>query len=209
MRQRTGVAIAVADADRASVRAFLAIPVAPPAFDEGVQLLDRLRSTLPAVRWVRGEGLHLTLHFFASLGENEVQGVLDAAAVPAVAAEPYTAQLGGLGCFPRDGDERVLWIGMLQGQRDTAALHAAVATSLAGKGFLAEERAFTPHVTLGRPRTRFDAAARRRWQGFAAETLPAFAVDEVCLYRSHPGPGGSRYEVLARLPLGARRSLSD
>jgi 2'-5' RNA ligase len=76
-------------------------------------------------------------------------------------------------------------------------------------GFLVEQRAFTPHVTLGRPRTRLDAAARRRWQGFAGETLPAFAVEEVRLYRSHPGPGGSRYEVLARLPLGARGSLPD
>ncbi len=206
MRQRVVVGIAgrerYSDRNREPVRAFLAIPVMPPAFGEGVLLLDRLRAALPDVRWVRGEGLHLTLHFFAGIDENDVQRVLDAAGEACAPATPFTAQLGGLGCFPRDGDERVLWIGMSQGAQETAALQGAVEKALAAKGFAGEERAFTPHVTLGRPRTRFNDAARRTWQRFAGETLPEFAVAELCLYRSHPGPGGSRYEVLARLPFG-------
>jgi len=184
------------------MRAFLALPVTPPAFDQGVRLVERLCESIAGVRWVRPEGLHVTLHFFASLGDDAAATVVDAARAAARDTAPYRAQLGGLGCFPREGDERVLWMGMLQGEAETAALQRATEGALAQQGFPVEQRRFRPHVTLGRPRQRFSDAERRRWAGFAAEALPPFAVEEVRLYRSHPGPGGSRYEVLESVPLG-------
>jgi 2'-5' RNA ligase len=184
------------------VRAFLAIPVQPPALEAGTELLSRLGQSLPEVRWVRPEGLHLTLHFWASLGEGEVPRVLEAARAPLDRAAPFEVKLGRLGAFPREGDERVLWLGMRRGEPETAALQEAVERELEAAGYETEERAFHPHVTLGRPRQRFDGAARARWRTLAEAALPAYTVGELCLYRSHPGAGGSRYEVLERLPLG-------
>lgn len=183
------------------MRAFLAVPVTPPALEAGTALLDELRRAIPAVRWVRPEGLHLTLHFWPSLGEDEVARVVGAAREAVQGAPRYEARLGGLGAFPRDGDERVLWLGMSEGQAETAALHEAVEGALEVAGFECEARGFHPHVTLGRPRGRLDAASRRRWKERGEVALPPFAVREVLLYRSHPGQGGSRYEVLDRLAL--------
>jgi len=183
------------------VRAFLAVPVLPPALQEGERLLDRLRVALPEVRWVRSEGLHLTLHFFANLAEDEVARVVAAARDATQLAQPYGAQLGGLGCFPRDGDERVLWIGMRSGAAETATLQCACEDNLDRAGFVRESRPYRPHVTLGRPRTRFSDDVRRRWQRYADSELPPFEATELRLYRSHLGTGGSRYEVLATLPL--------
>ena len=185
------------------MRCFLAVPVEGTALDAGVALLDRLRAALPRVRWVRTEGLHLTLHFFASLAGEEVPRVLAAAADATAGVTPFTLTLDGLGCFPRDGDERVLWIGARDGAAETVALQRRVEDALGTAGFQREERAFAPHVTLGRPRQRFDAPDRTRWQRFADETLPGFGVHEVLLYRSHPGPQGSRYEVIGRVSLDA------
>jgi len=187
------------------MRAFLAVPVAPPALEAGAALLGELRAALPEVRWVRPEGLHLTLHFWPALQDGDATRVVEAARAPALRSPAYEAALGGLGAFPRDGDERVLWLGMRSGDAPTAALQEAVEAALDAAGFPREPRRFHPHVTLGRPRRRLDAAARRRWQRFAGAELPAFAVRTVHLYRSHPGPGGSRYEVLASLPLSASR----
>jgi RNA 2',3'-cyclic 3'-phosphodiesterase len=183
------------------VRAFLAIPVTPPALDDGVRLLNRLRDSLPTVRWVRPEGLHLTLHFFENLPKDQADTVLDAVHAGIADTPPFEAQLAGLGCFPRDGDEHVLWIGMQLGSPQAAALQAVVARHLEGIGHEPERRAFHPHVTLGRPRRRFDESTRRRWRRFADSELPPFTVGEVRLYRSHMGDGGSRYEVLATIPL--------
>lgn len=201
MHQPVGVAVGAQQHHRHAVRAFLAVPVTPPAFDEGVRLLDRLRGALPDVRWVRGEGLHLTLHFFEDLSDDLAETVVAAAHTASRDVGAYEAQLGGLGCFPRDGEERVLWIGMQQGHDQTASLQRDVEGALHAAGFAREQRPFRPHVTLGRPRGRFDAAARGRWQRFAEETLPPFTVAAVHLYRSHMGAGGSRYEVLASAPL--------
>jgi 2'-5' RNA ligase len=185
------------------VRAFLAIPVQPPALDGAVQLLGRLRSGFDDVRWVRDEGLHVTLHFFASLPEDDVPRVTGAVRDAVATAQPFTAQLGGLGVFPREGDERVLWIGMRDGVEQTAALRENVDAALEAAGFPGEHRPFRPHVTLGRPRRRFTAAECDRWRSLAATVdLPPFRAGEVSLFRSQPSPGGSRYQVLERLPLG-------
>lgn len=187
------------------MRAFLAIPVVRPALDTGTALLGELREALPEVRWVRPEGLHLTLHFWPNLHEDNAARVLHAASVPLQRIAPYIAEFGGLGAFPRDGDERVLWLGMRGGLAQSVALQNDVEGALDAAGFPREQRAFHPHVTLGRPRQRLDADARRRWRGFAGAALPPCSVGEVLLYRSHPGAGGSRYEVLDRLPLSASR----
>jgi RNA 2',3'-cyclic 3'-phosphodiesterase len=187
------------------LRAFLAIPVQPPALDDAVHLLGRLRAGFSDVRWVRDEGLHVTLHFFASLHENDVSRVTGATrdAIAQAVVEPFTVRLGSLGVFPREGDERVLWIGMHDGVAQTASLQEQVDAALDVAGFPGEHRPFRPHVTLGRPRRRLTAAERDRWRSLAATVdLPAFRADAVWLYRSQPGPGGSRYEVLERLPLG-------
>jgi 2'-5' RNA ligase len=189
-----------------ALRAFLALPVTSPALEAGTRLLDELRASLPEVRWVRPEGLHLTLHFWPDLREDRVTRLLDAASAPLRNAAPFDMALGGLGAFPRDGDERVLWMGMRQGEAQAVALQDDVEQALDAAGFPGEQRAFHPHVTLGRPRQRLDGDARRRWRAFAEAALPPCAVRDVVLYRSHPGPGGSRYEVLQRLPLSVSAS---
>ena len=186
-----------------ALRAFLAIPVTSPALEAGTRLLDQLGAALPEVRWVRPEGLHLTLHFWPDLHEDRVPRLLDAARASLQRAAPFEIGLGGLGAFPRNGDERVLWVGMRSGEPPTVALQDDVEQALDAAGFPREERAFHPHVTLGRPRQRLDGDARRRWRSFSTAALPPCAAREVTLYRSHPGPGGSRYEVLDRLPLTA------
>jgi 2'-5' RNA ligase len=184
------------------MRAFLALPVTAPALEAGTALVGRLRAALPEVRWARPEGLHLTLHFWPALGEADIPRLLDAARRPLAVVPPFDLELAGLGAFPRDGDERVLWLGVRRGEPETAAIQAAVERELEAAGFPVEARTFHPHVTLGRPRTHLAAAARRRWRSFAEEAaLPPSAVHEMRLYRSHMGPGGSRYEVLERLPL--------
>jgi 2'-5' RNA ligase len=188
------------------LRAFLAVPVTPPALDEGARLLDELRLALPDVRWVRREGLHITLHFWERLQDDEVSRVVDAVRAPVAQVAGFDAQLGGLGSFPRDGDERVLWMGMSRGEAEMAGLQEQSERALQAAGFEREPRAFRPHVTLGRPRQRLSASRLGLWRSHAGVALPPFAVGEVCLYRSHSGPGGSRYEVLDRVGLGVSAS---
>src|SRR5262249_61451644 len=60
---------------------------------------------------------------------------------------------GGLGAFPAARIARVIWAGVVDGA-SLAALASDVEAALSTLGFSPEARAFRPHVTLGRVRSR-------------------------------------------------------
>jgi 2'-5' RNA ligase len=82
------------------------------------------------------------------------------------------------------------------------ALQAAVAGALTAAGlYEPERRPWLPHVTIARARGRSGVG---RGAAAAVPEVPVleFAPPSVSVYRSQPGPGGSRYEALARYELG-------
>jgi 2'-5' RNA ligase len=92
----------------------------------------------------------------------------------------------------------VLWAGIGAGAGALGALAATVETALAAIGFPREERAFSPHITLGRVRDprRLPALAEALAAGAAAR-FGQVKVDEVALMRSDLSPRGARYTPLA------------
>jgi RNA 2',3'-cyclic 3'-phosphodiesterase len=188
------------------VRSFLAVAVEEPALAAACRLLARLAARLPPgdCRWVRGEGLHLTLHFFGELDEGRVGEVLASVSPAAAAAVPFHVALGGLGSFPPRGEPRVLWIGVQDGTDPLGALARDCRHRLSEAGFPVEDRPYRPHCTLGRPVAGWSAAAGAAWAASVAEeaALPSFRAGRLTLFRSRPEPGGARYSAVAGLPLG-------
>ena len=121
----------------------------------------------------------------------------------------------------RLGDERsiclslgsVLWlprrrpgvvaIGLGGADDDTgrlAALQSRLARELVALGvYEPERRPFLAHVTVARVRR----SARVRAVDLPVPEPQSFAVTTLTLFRSFPGSGGSRYEPLVTVPLGA------
>jgi 2'-5' RNA ligase len=66
-------------------------------------------------------------------------------------------------------------------------------------GDVSEEPPFAGHLTLARVRQRETGPANLAGTPISAE----WAVDQIALMSSTLGPGGSRYGVVARVPLGA------
>jgi 2'-5' RNA ligase len=76
-----------------------------------------------------------------------------------------------------------------------AVLHADVSQALVDlEAYEPEARPFLPHVTVARVRR----GRRVRPGRLAAPARLAFTAPALTLYRSQPGPGGARYEPLAR-----------
>jgi 2'-5' RNA ligase len=149
----------------------------------------------PAVRRVARDNLHVTLAFLGSRDADEaaVAGRLLAEHVRPLDAL-HTA--GALWLPPRRPG--VLSVA-LRTHDGLSTLQADLAGALERAiGFEPEARPFRPHVTVGRvPRgTRLDT--RRE---LAAPPQLSFAPPALTLYRSHTGPGGARYEPLARVAL--------
>ena len=112
---------------------------------------------------------------------------------------------GPTGAFPGWSRPRILWLG-LEDRGGLATLAAAVEEAARRAGFPAEERSFTPHLTLGRAKGGKVAVqvveAVRGWRPDTGEET----LEEVVLYRSELGPAGARHEALARHPLAGGSS---
>ena len=105
------------------MRAFLAVPVGPPAHDALAARIESLRVRVAGVRWVDTATTHVTLHFFSELPAEQVGSVVAAVRPIAARQAPFTLQPVRFGSFPGGPRARVLWVG-LDGQADVLAGNA-------------------------------------------------------------------------------------
>jgi 2'-5' RNA ligase len=160
-----------------------------------------------SVSWVAPENLHVTLKFLGGIDEARVPPVIDALDAAVRRHARFAIEVGGLGAFPSASRARVLWAGIVGGDGALGALAATVDAALAVVGFPREERAFSPHITLGRvrePRPAPELAEALTAGG--ARRFGQVEVDQVTLMRSDLSPNGARYTPLAGLPLSAQPS---
>ncbi len=155
------------------------------------------------VRWVAPDRLHLTLQFLGSVPEERLEAVRDAVTRAEATSRPLRLEVRGAGGFPSARRPRTIWGGVLGDLDGLQALVVELGRALGSLGFPAGGRAFAPHLTLGRSRDGRGAAGLGGAITAAAGAEPvSWRAEEVVLFRSHLGPGGSRYEALLRAPLG-------
>lgn len=148
------------------------------------------------------ENLHVTLKFLGGIDEARLHIVVDALHTAVRRHARFSIDVGGLGAFPSAARPRVLWAGVAAGDGPLTALAATVDTALVQLGFPREERAFSPHITIGRVRETRRAPGLAEALGAAeGRRFGRVAVDEVTLMRSDLSPRGARYTPLAALPL--------
>jgi 2'-5' RNA ligase len=185
------------------MRGFVAVELSPELRRPLVGVLRKLPRTRE-VRWCTENQLHVTLKFLGEVSTAQIPRVC--AAIQAAAAEvaPFAIKLGGLGCFPSARSPRVLWCGITDAQGGCARWVAAADPLLAELGFAPEQRAFTPHITLGRSKSR---AGGEVMQEVLEDAGPfpdvVMQVDKVVLFESRLLPGGAQYTPVATAQLGA------
>jgi 2'-5' RNA ligase len=170
--------------------------------------MDRVQAAVAGgtakIRWVRVEGLHLTLRFLGQTPMERVAGLERALIEVARTIEPFTVTISGAGAFPDPRHPRTLWLGIQVGAERLAALAAEVGAVATVDGERLETRPFAPHLTIARTdglRVAPDAA--RALIGEAASLDASFVADRVVLFRSLLGGGPARYEPVCEAMLGA------
>ena len=157
------------------------------------------------VRWVRLEGLHVTLRFLGPTLEDRVASARDVVRQAAVDGEPFDMVIAGAGSFPPVGRPRALWLGVRDGTQQLADLAAVVERSLVGAGWPPETRPFRAHLTVARAdgvATGAEIGARLR--AAAADMRIPARIDRIGLFESLTGGGPARYEPLELVSLDAR-----
>ncbi|HXB55744.1 MAG TPA: RNA 2',3'-cyclic phosphodiesterase [Vicinamibacteria bacterium] len=178
------------------VRAFVALAIGSGLRARIAELMGEIRHRVPGVRFVRPEGIHLTLRFLGSTLPAQIQQLGPRLQGLAAACPPSEAQISGLGLFPPRGSPRVLWLGVSLAP-PVLALQAACEEAAVGVGFPRETRPFRSHLTLGRWRERAPSPE------LPPADLGKVSLESLVLYRSEVGREGALYTPLASFLLGA------
>jgi RNA 2',3'-cyclic 3'-phosphodiesterase len=191
----------------ASLRLFVAVEL-PESWLSGLGTLqDELRVRMgPAValRWVRPEGIHLTLKFIGQVPAG-LRSQLEAVLAAAVPAPPgIRIELAAPGTFGERGRVRVVWAGLEGDITRLRELAGKIDAATSSAGIARERRPLAPHLTLARVPEDLTGASAALLAAAIDTThvprLPALEIERVSLMQSHLGPGGARYDRLAVFP---------
>lgn len=177
------------------MRLFIAISISATASDELAALVKRLQRTNDEPRWMPPESWHVTLQFLGSAKPAQYDCLLGS--LPKISCSPLVVRLGDLDFFERAGIFHVA----VQRTPELVSLQQRVVAATSRCGFEAEERPYSPHITLARNRGRGPGIRNLKPRVGAAPKFTPFTAQEFLLYESFPNSTGSRYEVRARFPL--------
>ncbi len=182
-----------------AVRLFVALDVPQTVRTTLAELTTKLKETCPCARWVRLEGVHITLKFIGEVPDDQVEPIRRSLGTLATFS-PIEIPFAGLGFFPNSRRPRVFWAGVEGGLR-LAELAAAIEMKLEPLGIAPEKRAFHPHLTLARfespqsTQALRDAVERQGATEFGRELFREFH-----LYRSVLKRSGAEYTRLSTYP---------
>lgn len=189
----------------ADPRLFVAVPLDEAARSAVEAIVETVRGRATPdrrVRWVRLDGLHVTLRFLGPTAESRFADLVEGVAEAAAGVSPFQLELVGAGGFPAAGRPRTIWLGIDRGQLELGALAAGLSTALAPRGWPPDERPFRAHLTLAR------ADGARSGPSVVAALSDAFAertigsaVKRLGVYESITGHGPARYVSRAEVAL--------
>lgn len=186
------------NADFDSVRAFLAIPLDSATIDRIETIQQQLRPELPEIRWTGRANLHLTLHFFGDITEENLEKAAKIVVSVGSLFKPFSARFTGIGAFPSADCARVIWLGLEENKIGT--LHTALEKKFQTAGFPIEHRPFRPHITIGRSRRQAGHILSHK----RPKVADRISVEELILYESRLQSTGAehrpRYTVRLMAP---------
>jgi 2'-5' RNA ligase len=179
------------------MRLFTALDLPAAVVRNLEDLLARLKPSA-RIQWSPPANMHITTKFIGEWPEERL-GELEAALAGIAPRPPIAIRVRGLGFFPNPRAPRVFWCGIeAPGLESLAADTDRAAAAL---GIPAEDRAFSPHLTLARNKERLNLdPLHKRIETLGALEFGEFEVREFYLYRSALRPGGSVYTKLAEFP---------
>ena len=187
------------------VRLFVACEVPDDVKEAIGETIEGLRKKSgPAVRWIKPEGVHVTLKFLGEVPVKKLPAIKLAIQEAVVGHSPFELEFSSIGTFGGREGLRIMWVGIAGDVLRLEALVRAVNAALAVVGFEPERRPFRPHLTLGRVRDEIGTRQRAEIEVAVGKTdVPgvSWRTSQVSLMRSRLGPGGASYEVLATFPL--------
>ena len=184
-----------------SARLFVALELPADAREALARWRSSVAASVPGLRLVQGDDMHVTLCFLGSRPEEEIEAI--GAACGVVAGEPVADAEFGSALWLPARRPRVLAVALSDPEGAIGRIQSALSDALvAGGWYVPESRPFLAHVTVAR----VSRDARVRAVELPAPPEIAVRCSRVTLYRSRLGAGGARYWPSPRWIWGRRRA---
>lgn len=184
------------------IRAFIAISLPESVLQSIVNAQETLKKSGLKIRWVRKEGMHLTVKFLGDIDRGDVESIRSAMERATNAFSPLVLHGERVGVFPDLKRARVVWAGVSGDVEVLRALQRDLDLQLNGLGFPREKRLFKGHLTLGRIKGRIDGAKLGgTLRALGDFRTASFTVQSLILFQSDLRPDGAVYSKLAEVRL--------
>ena len=121
-----------------TIRTFIAFALP----DTILSALGRVQRDLKAcglkAKWVRLQGIHLTLKFLGDIEAHQADPVADKMAAAARGIDPFMLGAAGIGVFPNIRRPRVIWAGLSGDLEPLADLQRRIDAALSEIGFVGQ-----------------------------------------------------------------------
>jgi 2'-5' RNA ligase len=180
------------------IRAFIAIDLSPEIHQRLDEVLGNYRGQLKEIpiRWVLVTNIHLTLKFLGDVSLANLSILTDMIQSEVITHHQFEISVGGSGAYPNNRQPRVIWVGV-EAPQELVAVQVGIESATARLGYAREERAFSPHLTIGRVSRNATSKEVKVISDNLEKTrigfLGATCVDKIHLYRSDLHPDGAVY----------------
>ncbi len=178
------------------MRLFVAVDVPDETRRALHAVIEGFSAVCRGARWVRPEGVHITLKFIGHVEEANL-AVIQEKLSGVHREKTIDMAFRQFGFFPNEKRPRVLYVGIDAGE-ELGALAGEIETRLEPLGIAKEARAFQPHLTLARFKSNEGLPElRKKIASLPAQDFGGGAAAEFHLYQSVLQSGGAVYTKLS------------
>lgn len=184
-------------------RIFFAVRVDPG--EKMMEIISELKKLMSEenIRWVEPSNFHITLAFPGNTEEDKIAAATYLVNDYCKASGEFKFSISGTGVFKSLRDPKVIWMGVSESER-LKNLYVLVTSALKSMELKIEERAFNPHVTIGRIKSvSFPEKFTADIEKYQNLIIQEVSVKEVILYESILKPTGPVYNPLSKIKLGS------
>jgi 2'-5' RNA ligase len=186
----------------AVIRIFIAFET-PPSIREIISsLATHLQESHADVRWESPDKFHITIKFLGDLEEHRLPVIITLVENICRQYTPFGVIYKDLGTFPNRNQPKVVWIGCDNPDGTLGKLKIALDRDLADEGFEIEQRAFHPHLTLGRIKSSQGVRNLTPMLENLTFEPQTTTVNEIVVMKSRLQPQGAVHTVLKKIHLG-------
>jgi RNA 2',3'-cyclic 3'-phosphodiesterase len=182
-------------------RIFIALKIEPGEKLSGMISMLKTSLSKDLIKWTVPGNIHITLAFLGDTDENQIEPVISMLGEKCSGSGSFDLILRGAGVFRNLKDPRIIWTGVEPSDK-LNHLNKSIVNGLKDLNINLEDRAYNPHLTLGRIKHLNDSNRLRivleQFQNAEIQRIP---VNEVILYESILMQTGPVYTPLAEFGL--------